>query len=287
MRAAPSLVAAAALLLLLPPVPAMAEEPRAVPALSSRVVDPGAVLDATTRQKLEASLERLERETGSQVAVLVVDTTRPEAIEQYAIRVVDAWRLGREKVDDGVLVLVAVEDRELRIDVGYGLEGALPDARINRIIDELMLPSFAAGDYAGGLASGIGAIAVGIRGEALPAPEWRDRGGPDIGGILPILLIIGVTVGGVLKRAFGALPGAALSGGIVGTIVWFIVGTLLTAIVAGIIGFLVILFMSAGPGAWSSGRGYGGGFGGGFGGRGGGFSGGGGSFGGGGASGRW
>lgn len=266
--------------------PAIADELREVPLLEARLSDLTGTLTSSDRDALEAELAALERETGSQAAVLLVDSTRPEAIEQYAIRVADAWQLGRGGIDDGVLIVVALEDRRMRIEVGYGLEGALPDARANRIIDLVIAPYFARGEIAGGLAAGIAAVADAVQGESLPEPETRQRGLADIGGMLPILLIIGMTLGGVLKRAFGALPGAAVAGAIVGVIVWFIVGIVVTACVAGVVAFLAVLFMSAGGGGWSSGRGYGGGFGGGFGGRGG-FSGGGGRFGGGGASGGW
>jgi uncharacterized protein len=269
-------------------VPTPAAPLHAVPALEARVTDLTGTLGASDSALLESELALLERETGSQVVILLVDSTRPEAIEQYAIRVAEAWKLGRGGVDDGVLILVALDDRRIRIEVGYGLEGVLPDARTNRIIDRAIAPHFAEGRIADGLAAGTAAIADAVRGEALPEPASMPRGLPDVGGLLPILLIIGLTLGGVLKRAFGALPGAALAGGIVGVIAWFIVGIVVTACVAGVAAFLVVLFMSAGPGAWSSGRGYGGGFGGGFGGGGrGGFSGGGGRFGGGGASGGW
>lgn len=269
-----------------------AQAQRPAPELRTRVTDLTATLDSAAVRALESRLQALEEETGSQVAVLLVDTTEPESIEQYSLRVAEAWRLGRGGVDDGVLVLVALGDREMRIEVGYALEGALPDARANRIIDGLVAPRFAAGDYAGGLEAGVEAIGAAVRGEELPAPEPRPNGAPDIGGLLPILLILGLTVGGHLKRTFGTLPGAALTGGAIGAIVWFIVGIVATAVVAGIVAFVVVLFMSGGHGAWSSGRGYGGGFGGRgrFGGRrgfGGGFRGGGGRFGGGGASGSW
>ncbi len=262
--------------------PALAEDLRDVPALRARVTDLTGSLTVNETADLEGQLRTLDELTGSQVAVLIVDSTAPESIEQYAIRVADRWRLGRRGVDDGVLILVALADRRIRLEVGYGLEGALPDARANRIIDERMTPRFAAGDVTGGLAAGIDALAASIRGEALPAPAQRSRGLPDPGGLLPILLIVGMTLGGALKRAFGAFPGAMLAGGIVAVIVWFLVGVIVTACIAGVIAFFIILFLSAGPGAWTSGRGYGGGFGGG-----GGFSGGGGRFGGGGASGGW
>jgi uncharacterized protein len=189
-----------------------------------------------------------------------------------------------------VLLLVAVADRRLRIEVGYGLEGAVPDARANRIIDEYITPHFREGDFAGGISAGVAAIAALIEGEELPAPTGRKPAVGDIGGMLPVLLIAVVVLGGFLKRMLGSLPGALATGGIVGFIAWLIVGIVATAVFAGIIAFVFALFGAAGPGSWSNRGGYrGGGFGGGtFGGRGGGgFSGGGGGFGGGGASGGW
>lgn len=259
-----------------------------VPELQARVTDLAATLSAAQQASLEAQLTQLEQETGSQVAVLIVNSTAPETIEQYSVRVAEAWQLGRKGVDDGVLLLIATQDRALRIEVGYGLEGAIPDARANRIIDAYITPHFADGDFASGIASGVGAIAALIEGEELPAPVRAPGSDLDVRGMLPVLLVLAVSIGGILKRVVGSFPGAALTGTIVGFIAWLIVGILGTALLAGFIAFLISLFMGAGPGAWSSGRGYGGGFGGGFGGRsGGGFRGGGGGFGGGGASGRW
>lgn len=264
---------------------------RTVPSLEARVTDLANVLTADERSALEGRLAALESRTGSQVAVLLVPSTQPEAIEQYALRVVEAWQIGRGDVDDGVLLLVALEDRALRIEVGYGLEGAIPDARANRIIDEYVTPHFRNGDFAAGVNAGVDALAAAIENEALPPPVDQRDGLPDVGSFLPVLLIIAIALGGALKRAFGSLPGAAMTGGVVGLLAWFIVGIVATAVLAGFIAFFVSLFMAAGPGAWTSGRGYRGGFGGGhrggFGRGGGGFSGGGGGFGGGGASGGW
>lgn len=288
MHRARGILAAAALLFA---ALAVGQALRPVPPLESRVTDLANVLTAEQRAVLDGRLAELEARTGSQVAVLLVPSTRPEAIEQYAIRVVDAWQLGRGEVDDGVLLLIALEDRELRIEVGYGLEGAIPDARANRIIDEYITPHFRDGNFAAGIDAGLDAIAAAIEDEELPPPVQQRDTLPDIGSMLPILLVVAMALGGALKRAFGSLPGAALTGGIVGIIAWFIVGLLATAVIAGFIAFFISLFMAAGPGAWTSGGGYRGGFGGGhrggFGRGGGGFSGGGGGFGGGGASGGW
>lgn len=268
----------------------LAQNLREIPNLESHVTDLTGTLTAEQTQALQTRLAQLEQATGSQFAVLLIDSTEPEAIEQYAFRAAEAWKLGRSGVDDGVLLLVAVADRRLRIEVGYGLEGALPDARANRIIDQYITPHFREGDFAGGISAGIAAIAALVEGEELPAPAGRPAPSGDIGGMLPVLLIAAVVLGGLLKRTLGSLPGALATGGIVGFIAWLIVGIVATAVFAGIIAFVFSLFAAAGPGSWSNRGGYrGGGFGGGrFGGRGGGgFSGGGGGFGGGGASGGW
>jgi len=267
-----------------------ADSLQSVTALQARVTDLAGSLDADQRASLESRLAQLERETGSQVAVLLVKTTAPEDIAAYSIRVVEAWRLGREKFDDGVLFLVAVEDRRMRIEVGYGLEGALPDARARRIIDEIVAPHFRRGDFAGGIDAGVDAIAAAIRGEQLPAPQKRSALSPDLVELLPTVLILAVALGVLLRRMLGTLPGSMATGALTGFIAWLIAGLIGVALLAAIFAFFVSLAGGAGPGSWSSRGGFGGGFGGGGGGGGfggGGFSGGGGGFGGGGASGGW
>jgi uncharacterized protein len=266
----------------------------AVPALTARVTDQTATLSADQRAALEAKLATFEEQKGSQIAVLIVPTTAPEAIEQYSIRVAEQWQLGRKGVDDDILLLVALADRKVRIEVGYGLEGAVPDAISKRIIDEAILPSFRQGDVYGGITLGTDRLIRVIDGEPLPEPVRR---GPaeDVPGLfemLPLLLIFAVVGGALLRRFLGRTLGAAATGGLVGVIVWLLLGVLGLALIAATIAFLFSLGGGGGPrgGGWYSPRhrgGYGGGFGGGFGGGGGGFSGGGGGFGGGGASGSW
>jgi uncharacterized protein len=262
-----------------------------VPALRERVTDLTGTLDPGQQAELTARLESLERETGSQLAVLLVPSTAPEDIAAYALRVVDAWKLGREEFDDGVLLLVAKDDRRMRIEVGYGLEGAIPDARARRIIDTIMAPYFRSGDFAGGIMAGTDAIIALVRGEQLPAPTARrSTDSSDLEGLLPVILIIALVLGGLLRRSLGAFPGSLATGAITGGITWLLVGILGAAMLVGVIAFFISLLGGGGPGAWSNRGGYGGGFGGGFGGRrgGGGFGGGlGGGFGGGGASGGW
>ncbi|MBL8197892.1 MAG: TPM domain-containing protein [Chromatiales bacterium] len=257
-----------------------------VPALSGRVVDTISLLSAPQQSALEAKLADLEARKGSQIVVLLVATTQPEAIEQYSLRVVEAWQPGRKGVDDGVLLIVARDDRAVRIEVGYGLEGAIPDATANRIIDEFILPRFRDGDFAGGIAAGGDRLIGLVDGEALPEPV-RPRSVPDsFGNLLPIVLFVSIVVGGVLRRVLGQLPGAAATGLLVGGLSWLLAGALGLALLMAVIGFVLSLAPAGRAGRWAShSRG---GFGGGsFGGRGGGFGGGGGGFGGGGASGRW
>ncbi|MBX3694153.1 MAG: YgcG family protein [Steroidobacteraceae bacterium] len=277
---------------------AQAQAEQAIPPLTARVTDTTGTLTDAQRSALEAKLEAFEREKGAQVAVLVVSTTQPEAIEQYSIRVVDAWKLGRAQPDDGVLLLVAKDDRQLRIEVGYGLEGALPDAIASRIIRETITPRFREGDYYGGIDAGLDRILGVIRGEALPPPDERWQGG-DVASrsldLLPVLLFAVLFFSGILRAVFGRGLGSLLTGGAVGGIVYLVLATLGVSIAAGLGAWLLSLLLAAlGGGGWSSGPRHGGwgggGWGGGLGGGGfggGGFRGGGGGFGGGGASGRW
>ena len=259
----------------------------AVPPLAARVTDLTATLTAEQKSALDARLAKLEADKGSQIAVLIVPTTRPETIEQYSIRVAERWKLGRKGVDDGALLLVAKDDRAVRIEVGYGLEGVIPDALAWRVIDERIVPRFRAGDFYGGLTSGVDALAGLVRGEPLPAPK---RPAANLGDSLQGLIFLGfvaVAVAAVLGAFIGRAAAAGLAGAAVALYAWLATG-LLVAVIAGIVVFLIAL-PGRGSGLYTMGRGGGwgsGGFGGGgFGG--GGFSGGGGGFGGGGASGRW
>lgn len=258
----------------------------AVPTLTQRVTDLTGTLDAQQQQALEARLATLEQQQGSQVAILIVPTTLPEAIEQYSIRVVDQWKLGREDVDDGILILVAKNDRKVRVEVGYGLEGTVPDAVANRIIDQTIVPYFRQGDFHGGLAAAVEQLSGLIAGEPLPEPQMQKSGSGQWEGMLPLLLFGGLIAGGILRAILGNFLGGAATGGLIGAVVWLLGGGLLIALVLAVVAFVITL--SGGLGFMSGGRGMigGGGFGGGGFGSGG-FSGGGGGFGGGGASGSW
>ena len=271
-----------ALLALLLTGAAQADVP--VPPLKHRITDLTSTLDARQTQTLESRLAAFEAKKGAQLAVLIVPTTQPETIEQYGIRVVEAWKLGRKGVDDGALLLVAKDDRALRIEVGYGLEGALNDATAHRIIDEIIVPRFKHGEFYPGIESGTAAMMQVIDGEPLPPPRRAAASGTyDIESLLFIAFGLVVVVGGMLRALLGRFPAAVLMGGALGGLAWMTVAPLMIAVLVGLMAFVFVLLGGGGRGF----GGYGGGSGhGGFGG-GGGFSGGGGGFGGGGASGRW
>ena len=256
-----------------------------VPALSGRVVDLTGTLTTEQKAALEQTLQAFEARKGSQLAVLIVPTTAPEAIEPYALRVALQWKLGRKKVDDGALLLIAKNDRALRIEVGYGLEGALNDATSKRIISEVITPRFKEGDFQGGISAGVDRIIRVIDGEPLPAPKQSPiRGIAGLEQYGPVIFVVALVLGGVMRSLLGRFPGALVTGGVVALLAWLLAGALSTALLAGVIALMFTL-VSGGTGGMGMG-GVRGGFGRGSSG-GGGFGGGGGGFGGGGASGRW
>jgi len=257
----------------------------AVLSLTGRVTDQTATLSAEQKAVLEQTLQAFEARKGSQLAVLLVPTTAPETIEQYALRVAEQWKLGRKKVDDGAVLVVAKGDRTLRIEVGYGLEGALNDATSKRIISEVITPRFKQGDFYGGITAGVDQIIRVIDGEPLPSPNGRPTSGiSDIQQYVPVIFILALVMGGLLRSMLGRFPGAIVTGGAVGVLAWLVAGAVSIALGAGVLALLFTL-LSSGMGGHGI-RGHRGGFGrGGLGG--GGFGGGGGGFGGGGASGRW
>jgi uncharacterized protein len=269
----------------------------AVPPLTGRVVDQTGTLSGDAVASLTQTLKDFETRKGSQIAVLIVPTTAPETIEQYSIRVAEAWKIGRKKIDDGAILLVAKDDHKLRIEVGYGLEGALTDVTAQRIIDEVITPKFKSGDFAGGISSGIDRIIGVVDGEPLPAAapqSQRFRGQDRYDLLLNPLILFGVfAVGGVLRTLLGRLLGSVAIGGVFGVVAWLAVGSLMFSVVAAL--FAAAFAMFTGTAASSSGRGArsGGSSGWSSGSSSssssdsGGFSGGGGSFGGGGASGSW
>jgi uncharacterized protein len=279
------------------PFAARAQDVLPVPALSGRVIDQTGTLNAAQAQALTAKLEALEHQRGSQVVVLLVPTTQPEDIAAYAQRVADTWKIGRKQVGDGVLILVAKNDRRMRIEVAKALEGAIPDLAAKQIIDQRMQPAFRAGDFAGGLNLAIDRIGERIGAEGLPEPTAPGRSGaaskpgPDLGDLAIFLLIGAPVVGSVLSAVLGRKLGSLATAGAVGAVGWWLTASLLIAGAAGLLALLLVGVMGVGsrrgggfggpPIIWGGGGSSGWGGGGGF------SSGGGGDFGGGGASGSW
>ena len=295
------------LLVLLAACPAFAQDVQPVPTLTSRVIDNTGTLTADQRDTLEAKLEQFERARGSQIVVLMVRTTAPEDIASYAQRVADAWKIGRRDIGDGLLIVVARDDRRLRVEVAKALEGAVPDLAAKRIIDAVMTPAFRNGDYAGGLHAGIDHLAARIAGESLPLPG--DRGSGAAPGTqwsdLVVFLLVGVPVfGAVMMGIFGRRFGAVATSALAGGLGWVLTASIVAAAGAATAALVLVLLSSIGgsprrqarmtgrrghhdtPVIWGGGGG--GGWGSSGGSDGGGFSsGGGGDFGGGGASGDW
>ncbi|WP_422640573.1 TPM domain-containing protein [Undibacterium umbellatum] len=253
-----------------------------VPPLTGHVTDQTLTLNAEQKSALEQTLQAFEAKKGSQIAVLLVPTVSPETIEQYALRVAEAWKLGRKKVDDGAILVIAKNDRALRIEVGYGLEGALNDATSKRIISETITPRFKQGDFYGGITAGVNQMLQVIDGEPLPLPSGNSN--VSFGAIqqyAPVIFVMAVIFGGLMRTLFGRFPGAIVMGTIVGGMAWLFAGAISIALISGVIALLFTLI-----GGGMVGRGMGG-LAGVYGRGGGSFSGGGGGFGGGGASGRW
>lgn len=273
---------------------------QAVPALTGHVIDTTGTLAAAQRDGIEARLSEFEKSSGAQVVVLLVPSTQPEDIASYANRVANTWKIGRKAIGDGLLLIVAVQDRKLRIEVAKTLEGAIPDLAAKRIIDEAITPRFKQNDYAGGIDAGITRIMGLIRGEALPEPGQdasQAAGGFDWMELGIFLFVAVPVIGAVARSLLGNRVGAIATGGVAGGIAMLLTASVLIAVLAAVAAMVFTLVQNT-PGLRNSGLhrggrntgwGHGGGFGGGgFGGGGGGFgSGGGGDFGGGGASGDW
>ena len=273
----------------------VAQDPQPVPALTAHVTDLTGTLDPHQKESLENDLTALEKAKGSQLGVLIVRTTQPEDIAAFGIRVADAWKLGRKGTEDGVILIVAIDDHRVRIEVGRGLEGAIPDAAAARVIREYIAPRFRQGDYYGGIRDATGALIKLINDEPLPAPLTEDRPGSEEGANSVLSALVAAWfVGLFFRRILGwlpLLPRGGIVGFVAGAVAWLVGGLLLVGIAGAILGlFLGLLSGGSGGvfarrGGWG-GFGGGGGFGSGFGG-GGGFSGGGGGFSGGSASGSW
>jgi uncharacterized protein len=274
-----------------------------VPKLTAHVTDSAGTLTAGERQALEDKLTAFEKARGSQVAVLVVPTLDGEAIEDFAGRVTDEWKLGRKGLDDGVLFAVAMKERRMRIHTGRGVQGTLTDALSRRIIADIVAPRFRTGDFAGGIDAGVDAIVKAIEGENLALPERKPASGKvdtisSYSDLFFMALFAIPFVGMILRGMFGRVGGAGITGGIAAFAGWVILGSVVAAVVIAILAFLFTLVLGSGvvPRSRGRGGGWGGGYipsgggswgGGGDFGGGGGFSGGGGGFDGGGSSGSW
>ncbi len=278
---------------------AWAQQLAAIPPLDSPVVDTTGSISAAQRQQLDQQALDLQRRKGSQLQVLMVASTQPETVEQYAVRAFETWKIGRKGIDDAVLLVVARDDRRVHIEVGYGLEGAIPDISAGRIIQEYLVPKFRANDYGGGIVDATAALVKLIDGETLPPPMASPSGQQDSGGDWLYALFAAFIAASVARGIFGRAPTAirgVLTGGAAGGVAWLLSSLIGLGGIAALFGFLYGLLKSpagsfARGGGWGGfGGGWGGGSGGGFGGggsSGGGWSGGGGMSGGGGASGSW
>lgn len=275
-------------------MPAKAQD-AAVPVLKQHVTDQTGTLTATQIAEMETQLVALEARKGSQLAVLIISSTGNDTIEGYSLSVAEKNKLGREKIDDGLLLLIAKDDRKARIEVGYGLEGAVPDALASRVIHEYLTPKFRQGDFFGGIKDSLDALTKLVDGEILPEPMTSDFTSDAAANFLPLLVVTGfftfmigvMAVGSGIKPVLFRRLGAA---GLAATLAWIIIGFGISMFV---FAFFAYLIAGMKPGNYTSGRGGTGSFGGGgwgggsSSGGGGGWSGGGGSFGGGGSSGSW
>ncbi|HSN20976.1 MAG TPA: TPM domain-containing protein [Usitatibacter sp.] len=289
---AAALLVGAAVALAAPPDPN--EIP--VPKLTAHVMDQAGTLTAAERDALDAKLADFERSHGSQVVVLIEPSIGTEAIEDFATRVTDEWKLGRKGVDDGVLFVIAMRQRAMRIHTGRGVQGTLTDYLSKQIVADIVAPRFRNGDFAGGIGAGADAIIKAIEGEKLPLAERNASSGKvsavsSYSNFLVLAFFLVPVLGMVLRGIFGRLFGAGITGGLTGVAAWLFFGSLAFAILGALFAFVFTIVGGFGRGirVGPPGPGWGGGFGGGGfgGGGGGGFGGGGGTFDGGGASGRW
>lgn len=264
-----------------------------VPPLRAHVNDYAAILSPATVERLEQALADFERSDSTQIVVLTIPTLEGENLEEYSVKVAEAWRIGQKGVDNGAILLVAKEERKVRIEVGRGLEGKLTDLVSGRIIRGEITPRFKAGDFDGGVVAGVSAIMAVVKGEYTAKTRDLRHGRKSAHPVFTLVIFLAVACIflGAISRLLGGLAGAI--GVPLIAFLAFPGLALLLLIGLGIAGFLVGLFLTFLFGGGGRGGGFfggpfiGGGFGGGFGGGGGGFSGGGGDFGGGGASGDW
>lgn len=236
------------LLLALAGEPARAQELRPVPVLTQQVIDQTGTLSAAQREALTSKLERFERENGSQLVILIVASSQPEDIAAFAQRVGDAWKIGRKDVGDGLLIVVAKNDRKVRIEVAKALEGAVPDLAARQIIQSALSPAFKAGDYAGGLNQAVDQLQARIRGEALPAPTPGVAPAPAAPGdsgfdfeALGALFFIGVPIlGALLSSVFGRKLGSLFTSAVAGSAAGWMASS---ALIGGVVGFVALILV--------------------------------------------
>ena len=270
-------------------------DPQPIPKYDKRVIDLTATLSAEDESRIGARLKAFEAEKGAQIAVLIVGTTQPEAIFDYALRVAENWKIGRKGVDDGVLFLIAKNDRKMQILSGPGLQGALTDAMSKRIITEVVGPKFRAGEFAAGIEQGVEKMIGVLQGEALPPPVKKRVASSSVNyeNFLVLGFVAALLIGPLLRTLMGRFVGASATGAVTGAAAWWLAGGMLFPVIAGVVIFVVVLMMGVMNFAGGRGGRGGGWIPGGFSGGGGGGSsdsfsgGGGGSFDGGGASGDW
>ncbi len=273
-------------------LPALSQTVTEVPPLTGRVVDLTGTLESKQQQALNQRLQIFEKNKGTQIAVLIVSGTGNEPIEQFSLRVAERWKIGRQKIDDGAILVIAKNQRRLRIEVGYGLEGALNDAASKRIIEEQIVPLFQRGDFYGGISAGVDAMMRLIEGEALPAPSGDENLQINDSAWLPLIFFAALLMSGLMRTMLGRVKGGIVAGGLLGVLAWILSGLWILAIFSALLGLVITLAGGRMGSGWQGGRRDGGfnpygGFGGGHRYGGGDFRGGGGGFGGGGASGRW
>jgi uncharacterized protein len=262
----------------------------AVPPLKARVTDLTQTLSDTERQTLETKLAHFEKRKGSQIAVLIVPTVAPETIEEFSIRLAEDWKIGRQGIGDGVILVIAKNDRKMRFEIGRGLEGAIPDLAAKRIVRDIVSPHFKQQNFYLGIDAGLDWAIRLIDGESLPAAAAKPNAAAELENAWPLALVIAVVIGSILRSMFGRFVGAGMAGGLATFAFWFFAQVLWLAAVVGVVVFVLSLLVGLsggrrgdGGGGWTSGgSGWSGGSS-----SGGGFSGGGGDFGGGGASGDW
>lgn len=255
----------------------------AIPALNSPVMDTTGTLTSEQKASLANKLRNFETKKGTQIAILLVATTQPEPIESYALRVAEQWKIGRKGVDDGILLILAKQDRKARIEVGYGLEGVITDAISKRIIQDIMAPHLRQDDYAAGLNAAADSFMKLIEGEPLPAVETSSQESDGKNEMLFAVMAIVALISGAIGQRMHRMVGAVAAAGVAGALTWWFWGSVLFAVGLALVGFVIqllgglALLGSLQGGSWNGGGQ----------GRRGGWGGGGGRFGGGGASGNW